>query len=56
MTSARQSLERIKQRQQDRTDQLGAAKSLEADVNGDDLKCLPLSLKVIVAKKRNWPG
>ena len=34
MTSARQSLERIKQRQQDRTDQLGAAKSLEADVNG----------------------
>jgi phage shock protein A len=38
MTSARQSLERIKQRQQDRNDQLGAAKQLEADVNGDDLK------------------
>jgi len=38
MTSARQSLERIKQRQQDRSDQLGAAKQLESDVNGDDLK------------------
>jgi phage shock protein A len=38
MTSARESLERIKQRQQDRQDQLGAAKQLEADTNGDDLK------------------
>jgi len=38
MTNARQSLERIKQRQQDRQDQLGAAKQLEAATNGDDLK------------------
>lgn len=38
MTSARQSLERIKQRQQDRQDQLASAKQLEADTNGDDLK------------------
>ena len=38
MVNARQSLERIKQRQQDRQDQLGAAKELEAAQNGDDLK------------------
>jgi phage shock protein A len=38
MTSARESLERIKQRQQDRQDQLGAAKALEAETNGDGLK------------------
>ncbi|ATC92890.1 PspA/IM30 family protein [Pseudoalteromonas tunicata] len=38
MTNARQSLERIKQRQQDRHDQLGAAKQLESATNGDDLK------------------
>ncbi|BBN83070.1 phage shock protein A [Pseudoalteromonas sp. A25] len=38
MTSAKASLERIRQRQQDRQDQLGAAKSLEAETNGDDLK------------------
>lgn len=38
MTSAKASLERIKQRQQDRQDQLSAAKSLESETNGDDLK------------------
>jgi phage shock protein A len=38
MVNARQSLERIKQRQQDRQDQLGAAKELEAANNGDDFK------------------
>ncbi|NOU51106.1 PspA/IM30 family protein [Pseudoalteromonas sp. JBTF-M23] len=38
MTSAKASLERIRQRQQDRQDQLGAAKTLEAETNGDDLK------------------
>ncbi|MCF6436573.1 MULTISPECIES: PspA/IM30 family protein [Pseudoalteromonas] len=38
MTSAKASLERIKQRQQDRQDQLGAAKALESQTNGDDLK------------------
>ncbi|CAH9055299.1 hypothetical protein PSECIP111951_02775 [Pseudoalteromonas holothuriae] len=38
MTSARASLERIKQRQQDRQDQLGAAKALESETNGDGLK------------------
>jgi phage shock protein A len=38
VTSAKASLERIKQRQQDRQDQLSAAKTLEAETNGDDLK------------------
>ncbi|CAM4065784.1 PspA/IM30 family protein [Pseudoalteromonas byunsanensis] len=38
MTSAKASLERIRQRQQDRQDQLGAAKALEAETNGEDLK------------------
>ena len=38
MVNARQSLERIKQRQQDRQDQLGAAKELEAAAIGADLK------------------
>ncbi|ASD66232.1 PspA/IM30 family protein [Pseudoalteromonas piscicida] len=38
MVNARQSLERIKQRQQDRQDQLAAAKELEAATTGADLK------------------
>ncbi|QUI71792.1 PspA/IM30 family protein [Pseudoalteromonas sp. M8] len=38
MVNARQSLERIKQRQQDRQDQLAAAKELEAAATGADLK------------------
>lgn len=38
MVSARQSLERIKQRQQDRQDQLNAAKQLESATDGSDLK------------------
>ncbi|PAJ75476.1 phage shock protein A [Pseudoalteromonas sp. NBT06-2] len=38
MTSARASLDRIKQRQLDRQDELSAAKQLESASNGDDLK------------------
>lgn len=38
MASARQSLERIKQRQADRQDQLAASEQLESAANGDDLK------------------
>jgi len=38
MSSAKASLERIKQRQADRADQLSAAKQLDSEANGDDLK------------------
>lgn len=38
MSSAKASLERIKQRQADRADQLTAAKALDSETNGDDLK------------------
>ncbi len=38
MTSAKASLERIKKRQQDRQDQMSAAKTLENETSGADLK------------------
>lgn len=38
MSSAKASLERIKQRQADRSDQLAAAKTLDSEENGTDLK------------------
>ncbi|ALU43312.1 MULTISPECIES: PspA/IM30 family protein [Pseudoalteromonas] len=53
MVNARQSLERIKQRQLDRQDQLAAAKELEAAETGADLKAKMAEAGIGTTQKSN---
>ncbi|WP_054014880.1 PspA/IM30 family protein [Pseudoalteromonas sp. R3] len=53
MVNARQSLERIKQRQLDRQDQLAAAKELEAAETGADLKAKMAEAGIGATQKSN---
>ncbi|MCF2908742.1 MULTISPECIES: PspA/IM30 family protein [Pseudoalteromonas] len=53
MVNARQSLERIKQRQLDRQDQLAAAKELEAAESGADLKAKMAEAGIGTTQKSN---